>query len=80
LDPHAAKHSTPDENLVNSNNKVGIKRISKAQYDNSKVIVITKCLCEPCPRFYTDTISESIFVECRDPRHTCRVEVSCKND
>ena len=26
-------------------------------------------LTEPCPRFYTDTISESLMTECKDPKH-----------
>jgi hypothetical protein len=32
-------------------------------------ILITKCLTDPCSIFYTDTISESILIECKDPRH-----------
>ena len=69
MDPQAARHSIPKENPVNSDNKVDIKSLSKSGWSR-KVVLITKCLCEPCPRFYTDTISESIFIECRDPRHT----------
>lgn len=32
-------------------------------------IIITQCPTEPCRHFYTDTITESILIECRDPRH-----------
>jgi hypothetical protein len=32
-------------------------------------IVITKCLIEKCSGFYTDTISESVLIECKDPSH-----------
>lgn len=32
-------------------------------------IVITKCLAEKCSGFYTDTISESVLIECNDPIH-----------
>jgi hypothetical protein len=70
LDPHAAKHSIPNDNLVTIDNKVCAKRISKIEPGSRRIVIITKCLCDPCPRFYTDTVSESIFIECRDPRHT----------
>jgi hypothetical protein len=72
LDPQAAQHSIPEENLLASNDaKESIKRLFNADNEFRKIVVITKCLGEPCPRFYTDTLSESIFIECRDPRHTC---------
>jgi hypothetical protein len=34
-----------------------------------KHVIITKCLSDPCPRFYTDTLSQSILIECKNPRH-----------
>jgi hypothetical protein len=71
LDPQAAKRSIPEDNLVNTDNKVCIKRLSKAECKSRKAVIITKCLCEPCPRVYTDTISESILIECKDPKHNC---------
>jgi hypothetical protein len=72
LDPQAAKRSIPEDNLVNTDNKVCIKRLSNAEF--RKLVVITKCLCEPCPRVYTDTISESILIECKDPKHNTGIE------
>ena len=79
MDPQAAKHSTPEDDLVSTDNKIGIKSISKTERESRKAVVITKCLCEPCPIFYTDTISGSIFIECRDPRHTCIGDAIDKN-
>lgn len=69
MDPQAAKRSIPEDNLVNTDNKVDIKSLSKAECKSRKAVIITKCLCEPCPRVYTDTISESILIECKDPHH-----------
>lgn len=34
-----------------------------------ETIVITKCLIKPCPRIYTDSLSESILIHCKDPIH-----------
>ena len=41
-----------------------------ASQSRKTLVVITKCLCDPCPVFYTDTISESILIRCKDPRHS----------
>ena len=35
----------------------------------SKAIVVTECLSHGCTGFYTDSISESIFIKCLDPKH-----------
>ena len=35
----------------------------------SKAIVVTECLSQGCTGFYTDSISESIFIKCLDPKH-----------
>ena len=70
LDAQAAKHSTPEDNPVSTDGRASIKKISKSGYESKKTIIITRCLCEPCPLFYTDTISGSILIKCRDPRHT----------
>lgn len=32
-------------------------------------IVVTKCLSTECTGVYTDTISESILIICKDPKH-----------
>jgi hypothetical protein len=70
LDPQAAQHSTSEENLLISNNgNEPIKKLFNADTESRKKVVITECLCDPCPRFYTD-IFGSILMECRDPRHT----------
>jgi hypothetical protein len=67
--PQVAKHSIPESNLVSTDDKEAIKRLSKQASQNRKLVVITKCLCDPCPEFYTDTLSESILIRCKDPRH-----------
>jgi hypothetical protein len=46
----------------------GEKILSSKELKN-KEIVVTRCLKTPCPRFYTDTISETFLILCRDPRH-----------
>jgi hypothetical protein len=72
LDPQAAQHSIPEDNLLATNNaKEPIKRLPNADTKSENRIVITQCLCDPCPGLYTDTISESLLIECRDPRHSC---------
>ena len=61
-----AQCSIPEENLLATNNaKESVKRLSKTDIESRKRVVITKCLCNPCPRFYTDTLSESLLIECR---------------
>jgi hypothetical protein len=45
-----------------------VQRHSQKQKQQSHII-ITKCLSDPCPIFYTDTMSQSILIECKDPRH-----------
>lgn len=80
MDPQAAKHSIPEENPASTDNRVSIKRLFKPGRDSRKAVVITKCLCEPCSIFYTDTISGSIFIECRDPRHTFDGDARDRND
>jgi hypothetical protein len=80
LPPQAAQRSIPEENLLASNDtKESIKRLSNTQSDFRKKVVITKCLCDPCPGLYTDTISESLLIECRDPRHAMPMEVQNKS-
>jgi hypothetical protein len=73
LEPEAAKPSIPEENVLvdNNNTKQSIKSLSNADNKFRKRVIITKCLCEPCPRFYTDTISESIIIECKNSKHIC---------
>jgi len=79
LDPQAAKHSTPEDNPVINGNRASIKSLFKSECESRKTVIITKCLCEPCPIFYTDTISGSIFIKCRDPRHTFNGDVRDRN-
>jgi len=38
---------------------------------SQKVVIITRCLCDPCPIFYTDSLSESILIQCK-ARHKHR--------
>ena len=71
MEPQAAQHSIPEDNLLVTNNaKEPIKRLPNADTKSENRIVITQCLCDPCPGLYTDTLSESILIECKDPRHT----------
>jgi hypothetical protein len=74
--PQAAKYSTPEEDPVNIDGRESIKNLSKEKQEkgNKKTVVITKCLVYPCPIFYTDTISESIMIECRDPIHNICIQ------
>ena len=68
MDARAAKHSTPEHSLIITNNEVSIKRLSASESASRKSIVITKCLCDPCPRLYTD-IFKMILIVCKDPSH-----------
>ena len=71
MDAQAAQHSIPEDILPITNNaKVPIKRLSNADIQSENRIVITQCLCDPCLGLYTDTLSESFLIECKDPRHT----------
>lgn len=36
--------------------------------NHSEIVVITKHLCSPCPRMYTD-IFKTILIVCKDPSH-----------
>ena len=81
MEPQAAKHSISEQNLVNTDNEVGIKRLSsKAKAESecesssrkAKIIVLTECptTTEPCAIYYTDTLSQSLLIVCKNPRHT----------
>jgi hypothetical protein len=49
---------------------VSLEQRSQQQQQNQRqYIIITKCPTETCSGFYTDTLSESIVIECKDPRH-----------
>jgi hypothetical protein len=41
----------------------------KRKQMHQESIVITKCLTSGCTGFYTDSIDETIFVICSDPKH-----------
>ena len=71
--PQAAKRSIP-EDLVNIDDEESIKRLSKEEGKRKKAVVITKCLQDNCTGWYTDTISESLIIQCRDARHQLKVE------
>ena len=66
------KPSIPAERLVDSKPANTLKKLSGPD-QNKRHIIITKCLCEPCPEFYTDTIFGSVLIECKDPRHSISV-------
>jgi hypothetical protein len=46
----------------------------KKQEQQPRIITITKCLSEPCAIFYTDTLSQSILIECKDPKHNTDIQ------
>lgn len=60
--------TTPEDNLVITNNSVSIKRLSTSECRSKKLVVITKCLCDPCPRLYTD-IFKTILIVCNHLSH-----------
>ena len=68
MDANAAKHSTSEHSLIITNDRVSIKRLSASECTSRKPVVITKCLCKPCPRLYTD-IFKLILIVCKDPSH-----------
>jgi hypothetical protein len=51
-------------------NESQLSVIDKKQENScNKKVIITRCLKYPCPRTYTDTISESFLILCKDPKH-----------
>jgi hypothetical protein len=44
---------------------------------NSKIIVVTRCLSEKCTGLYTDSLSETVLVRCLDSKHNIGKE-GCK--
>lgn len=44
------------------------KKVSEQEQRES--ISITKCLTQPCPGMYTDSVSESIQILCKSPSHS----------
>lgn len=68
MDAHAAKHPTPEHSLIINNKGISIKRLSTSKSVSRKTVVITKCLCDPCPRLYTD-IFKMILIICKDSSH-----------
>ena len=69
LDSRTAKRSVSAEKIADNKSANTLKKVSELD-QNKRYIVITKCLCEPCPKFYTDTIFKSVLIECKDPRHS----------
>jgi hypothetical protein len=41
-----------------------------SEQEQRESITITKCLTQPCPEMYTDSVSESIQIICRSPSHS----------
>ena len=66
----AAKQPIPSKNKANTDNINLVKNLSKDRENKQRQqVIITKCLSQPCPIYYTDTLSESILIECKDPSH-----------
>jgi hypothetical protein len=40
------------------------------QQQVTQIIIVTECLTEPCPVYYTDSLSQSILVICKNKKHT----------
>jgi hypothetical protein len=55
--------------LASSSDVIVVDKKQEEQQQHKKHITITKCLSDPCPRFYTDTLCESILIECKSPKH-----------
>jgi hypothetical protein len=69
LDPQAAITPIPIESVDKDTGNT-IKNLAiKSNPKQKRYVIITKCLCDPCPIFYIDTISESLVIQCRDARH-----------
>ena len=56
---------------------ISITDCIKNEAQNSKIIVVTKCLSEKCTGLYTDSLSETILVRCLDSKHNIGKE-GCK--
>jgi hypothetical protein len=75
LEPKSAKPSiSSEDNLINSadaEDKESIKRLSRAGCENTKadVVVLTECPTKPCAIYYTDTLSQSLLIVCKNPKH-----------
>jgi hypothetical protein len=41
----------------------------------SRIITITECPTEPCAVYYTDSLSQSVLVICRNPKHGDRLDI-----
>ena len=54
------KHSSEKDNLL--------KEPHDFSKSKSREVIITKHLCDPCPRLYTD-IFKTFVIICRDPSH-----------
>lgn len=53
----------------NTNSLLQEKVSSKSKRYQPLTITITECLSTDCTAFYTDAISESIVIQCKDSRH-----------
>jgi hypothetical protein len=66
--------STTTNNLSTLNNDCidkqdySHRQLKESTSNPPKVIIITKHLCLPCPRLYTD-IFKTILIVCKDPAH-----------
>ena len=69
MDLRTVKHSI-SKNHFATTDKIESINNSSTEGENKNIVSITKCLCDPCPRFYTDKISGSILIHCTDPKHT----------
>jgi hypothetical protein len=56
-------------------NKGLLKDIHSDNRDQNRII-ITKCLFPECSGYYTDSISETTRIQCKDPKHRHSVEKS----
>lgn len=66
---HVDKSSDSCNMTTTKNQATATPCLSGRQLQIKKHIIITKCLSDHCNIFYTDTLSQSILIECKDPKH-----------
>jgi hypothetical protein len=47
----------------------------KEAQQRPRIITITECPTEPCEIFYTDTLSQSILIECKNLKHKTNADI-----
>jgi PIN domain nuclease of toxin-antitoxin system len=66
----AKTQSQAQTKVAESSTIPGDNLASIDDHGTESVVTLTNCPTEPCAIFYTDAISQSILVICKDARHT----------